>query len=319
MFKGELTRIKGFSNYGVTRDGRVFNYSENREVLGCKNPDGYHNFRLKSDKGYYLTWGRHRLLAFVYIPVEDPIDDLVVNHKNGIKGDDRLENLEWVTYRENLYHAQENGYINICRPVSVRCSITGNVWFFPSINACAEYFNMTSDSIIYRLSFDEVRVFKELRQYREGISQEPWYTPSLNEIANIRTGRSRKVLVRDVETGKVIEFEKAKDAADFIGVSFSSMSIWLNKGEQPLIKHKYLVKWYDDEKPWRQLDNITKEAANTKGYKAIGVVLKDGTSLTFESAKKCAEYFNISPTLLHYRLTSSSYKKNTSVDKIYYI
>jgi len=48
----------------------------------------------------------HRLIAETFIC---DIGDNVVNHKNGIKNDNRVENLELITAYENLKHAQENG------------------------------------------------------------------------------------------------------------------------------------------------------------------------------------------------------------------
>ncbi len=49
----------------------------------------------------------HRLLATAFIP--NPDNKEQINHKNGIKTDFRIDNLEWVTQKENLYHAMSNG------------------------------------------------------------------------------------------------------------------------------------------------------------------------------------------------------------------
>lgn len=50
----------------------------------------------------------HQLVAQMFCPRHSP-DAISVNHKNGIKTDNRAENLEWVTNAENSAHAKRTG------------------------------------------------------------------------------------------------------------------------------------------------------------------------------------------------------------------
>jgi hypothetical protein len=103
----EWKAINGFEDlYKVSSDGQVFSIKSNRNLKPCKTPDGYLFHRLYKDRKVSI-FREHRLVAIAFIPNTE--NKPQVNHKNGIKTDNSIENLEWVDQFENMQHALNNG------------------------------------------------------------------------------------------------------------------------------------------------------------------------------------------------------------------
>jgi len=74
----------------------VGKYLGRRTVLLCQN---------RTKKSCYV----YRLVALAFLP--NPENKPCINHKDGNKANDCLENLEWCTYAENMEHAKINGLL----------------------------------------------------------------------------------------------------------------------------------------------------------------------------------------------------------------
>jgi hypothetical protein len=105
-----LRAIKGFEElYKISSDGKVFSVKRNRYLKGGIEGGGY-RFVMLRNNGTYKTQKVARLVAQHYIP--NPDNKPCVNHIDGIKLHNNVENLEWVTYRENRLHAFRIGLVN---------------------------------------------------------------------------------------------------------------------------------------------------------------------------------------------------------------
>lgn len=103
-----MTKIKGLNDYYFDEDLNIISRKSGKsKVLSSrKNKRGYMIISLMPEKKV-ITRRVHRLIAQTFI--NNPKNLPQVNHKNGIKHDNRIENLEWVTSSENIKHAYDNG------------------------------------------------------------------------------------------------------------------------------------------------------------------------------------------------------------------
>lgn len=111
--------IEGFPHYWISSEanfktssrfvkvGRTEKWVEGQTRKPHLNLAGYYQLKVRFE-GKVSMLSRARVMAMHFLP--KPLSDKIhVNHKNGIKTDDSLENIEWVSPSENRQHAYDTG------------------------------------------------------------------------------------------------------------------------------------------------------------------------------------------------------------------
>lgn len=127
----EWRDVKGFEGlYQVNNYGQVKSLRKDALLKPAKSKYGY-MLCVLCKNGVMHDRRVHRLVAEAFL--ENPRSLPQVNHKDGNKSNNNVENLEWCTCSENSRHAVENGLFSTNK--RVRVVETGKV--YESIGSCA--------------------------------------------------------------------------------------------------------------------------------------------------------------------------------------
>ena len=228
--KSKYYVIPGFTNYAISEDGEIWNIETMKSKVWSITPPnpnknstgGYFYTRLLDDSGKSQTLFRHRALGIVFKHPRKAVRNLVINHINGIPGSDGLENLEWLTYRDNSLHAYEFGLRpNSSRPVLVKELTTGLEFSFPTTQAAAKYYGMErGDLIMQRLKNGiGLKLHADLRLFKYADDPRPWPDIERSKLIPVRTGgMTREPITAIDKNGSVMEFASANEAERKLGV-----------------------------------------------------------------------------------------------------
>lgn len=210
--------------YLISKEGLVLSLQVQRLLNPHLETNGYWylSIRYKNSNSYPL----HRLLANTFIPNPNNLPE--VNHKDGNKLNNSLDNLEWVTGSNNIRHAFTNNLTKYKALIDYNDidSIINKLLTDESSNLCSlsrELGISGKSGSLYRLI--------ERHLIREN------NIDLLNQIKTTifkRKGQAtaKKIIAKDVATEEELEFKSLREAADYYGISHANVCRCCKSGRE---------------------------------------------------------------------------------------
>jgi NUMOD4 motif/HNH endonuclease/DNA endonuclease I-HmuI-like, NUMOD-like domain len=131
--------------YGVSNLGRIRN-TETRKILKQNIKNGYYMIRLANSSKKYVSLSINRVVLITFKGINE--DKPISNHIDGDKLNNKLDNLEWTTQKENIKHANENNLIKIPKKTILKYDLEDNfIYEFESVYEAVKDLNITRHAI----------------------------------------------------------------------------------------------------------------------------------------------------------------------------
>ena len=193
--------------YYITNDGKCYNSNTGNYLKGQVNhKNGYLSYNLTLPDGTKKRCYAHRLVAIAYI--ENKENKKEVNHIDGNKLNNCIDNLEWVSSLENKQHALEN---ELRKFDHVFC-------FSKDKKLVAEYLNIADAAAAAKISYS--LIWQELHKDTKALSGGFYwsYSPKLGKTVEYKnTGKAKVVYQYDLNGKFIMSYPSTGIAAKAIG------------------------------------------------------------------------------------------------------
>lgn len=298
MHDEEFRAIPGYESYGVSRNGVIKSIVRDK-VLSKYLFNGYEIVDVFYES-LTETLPVHRAVALAWVDNPDPDINIVVNHKDGVKLNNWWENLEWVTYSGNNYHAINTGLRNDNIRCRLRDFTTGEVLPFSSMSQASRYMGLSRDTPACMLLPKKFgTLIKDRYEFRFEDDPTPWFYEKRTQ----RIKPARFMIVVEYSDNTVREvfsipnLLKGYQLYDCPSRKVLELAAWAGKKHPD--KNFVVFDSYADPR-YRVVTSVV----NGRNVRVQAV--KDEKSMEFPSLRRTAEFFKVDRVVIQSRLDNDN-------------
>lgn len=275
--------IPCFSRYVISEKGVVIDTGNGMPVR-LTSSKGYICCCLRNDWAKWCNCSLHRLLCYVFQDYPANFDAMHVNHKNGIKNDNRLENLEIVTALENCLHAIATGLNTGVKRVQAIHDKSGESVNFNTLTECCVHFQINRSALSGKhAGWRFVLTDCETR-------------PKLDYM--------RKIISRNVLTGEQVTYNSIRECSRRLGFTVLAINNYLKTAQDTVLGGFYQLRLDKDQLAWTTWNVGEKPEHYNALRKAVEVRdVRTGTVTKFSSFKECSQALSVSEDTIGWRVS----------------
>lgn len=313
--------IPGFSDYMVNDKGVVYSKISKKTLNAAKSHHGYSIVSLYTDKYIRKTKQVHHLVLMAFKPDDYKLittdfknnhnpDGKVynTNHIDGVKTNNRLDNLEVVTSSDNIRHAMDTGLVSTVKPVKVKFHDTGEIKHYPSMAVASRALGMQEDGVMQRLENPNYKwtLWSDNTQI---ILVSDGEFENIRYIPRERGGMYQNIVAIDYKGDPFEEiiYPSINEYCRANGITTSTVKKAFEHTGHPIMRNLHRIKKMDDPNNWGlpvKLDPIFELATSSYNKGKVYVFLKEGNVPIIKLPNE------------NFKIENDSRFSNTNIDKI---